>query len=299
MTRNSAEEQAHAIVLLYNSGHVIAVIPQTFVYGIYTVLIPVSSYVMLYSRRGLATRARKILFGMTIFMFKLSTTHWIASIATLIRLIQVWFLAADPDARICPHGWSSRLACMGVMLGGWNEDFEDVSVYARSRYGRSRTEIRNNLDTAVDGRSRAGKNFVLLIETGALYSVSCLTVLMSSLIPLKGLDGTVADLYTPVSTQLAGIYPVVVLLLITQDYTLDRTVRAFASGGVEIQTGFHHSGQLDTMRFHRQSMADLVSSDMEENRSRDCRYYGILEWSFKTRTIERPATNSIFKNLMG
>ncbi|KAH7872872.1 uncharacterized protein C8R40DRAFT_1071503 [Lentinula edodes] len=87
MTRNSAEEQAHAIVLLYNSGHVIAVISQTFVYGIYTVLIPVSSYVML--RRGLATRAQKILFGMTIFMFALLTTHWIASIATLIRLIHV------------------------------------------------------------------------------------------------------------------------------------------------------------------------------------------------------------------
>ncbi|KAJ3933646.1 MAG: hypothetical protein NXY57DRAFT_998041 [Lentinula lateritia] len=100
MTRNSAEEQAHAIVLLYNSGHVIAVIPQTLVYGIYTVLIPVSSYVML--RRGLATRARKILFGMTMFMFALSTTHWIASIATLIRLIQVWFLAADPDAQSGP-----------------------------------------------------------------------------------------------------------------------------------------------------------------------------------------------------
>ncbi|KAJ3859017.1 hypothetical protein EV359DRAFT_51476, partial [Lentinula novae-zelandiae] len=68
--------------------------------GIYTVLIPVSSYVML--RRGLATRARKILFGMTMFMFALSTTHWIASIATLIRLIQVWFLAADPDAQSGP-----------------------------------------------------------------------------------------------------------------------------------------------------------------------------------------------------
>lgn len=36
------------------------------------------------------------------FMFALSTTHWIASIATLIRLIQVWFLAADPDAQSGP-----------------------------------------------------------------------------------------------------------------------------------------------------------------------------------------------------
>lgn len=54
------------------------------------------------SRRGLATRARKILFGMTVFMFLLSTANWIASISTLIQLLQAWFLAPDPDSRSVP-----------------------------------------------------------------------------------------------------------------------------------------------------------------------------------------------------
>ncbi|KAE9386386.1 hypothetical protein BT96DRAFT_539351 [Gymnopus androsaceus JB14] len=101
MSQNSAEEHEHAVILLYHSGHVIAVIPQTLVYGIYAVLIPVSSYIMFH--RGLATRARKILFGITIFMFLLSTAYWIASISTLIQLIQAWFLSVDPDTQTAPN----------------------------------------------------------------------------------------------------------------------------------------------------------------------------------------------------
>ncbi|KAJ4482911.1 hypothetical protein C8J55DRAFT_510965 [Lentinula edodes] len=324
MAQNGAEEHEHAVTLLYHSGHVIAVIPQTLVYGIYAVLVPVSSYVML--RRGLATRARKILFGISIFMFLLSTVYWIASVSTLIQLIQVWFLDSNPDAHSAPNYlpilnalalvnyimtdgvvvWRAWVLCSGdgtkaltmclFMLG-----LATVSVTAtivirialmvidtqvgelsnQLNHGinvtqvatlvlslltnslatflislkawRSRTEIRNNLDSAVDRHSRAGKIFALLVETGVIYSLSCLTVFVSSLIPLK--EGTLGDLYTPVNIQFAGIYPVAVLLLVTQNHTLDRTVRAFASG-VE-QTQFHHTGQLDTMRFQRGSVISL------------------------------------------
>ncbi|KAJ3874166.1 hypothetical protein F5051DRAFT_336331, partial [Lentinula edodes] len=257
--------------------------------GIYPVLIPVSSYVML--RRGLATRARKIFLGMTIFMFALSTTHGIASIATLIRLIQVLFLAADPDAQsgptflplfnalilvnyvltdgvviwrawvLCSVDGTKTLTCCGfsviatiaIHITLMVIDIKETGeLGSQLNYSINVTQVatlvlsllRNLLATMVsflflpasstlalaniqvlqmNGRSWAGKIFVLLIETGAFYSVSYLTVLLSSLIPLKGLDGTVGDLYTPVSTQLAGIYPVVVLLLITQDYLTEQS----------------------------------------------------------------------------
>ncbi|KAH7874894.1 uncharacterized protein C8R40DRAFT_234503 [Lentinula edodes] len=320
MSQNSDEEHEHAVILLYNSGHVIGVILQTFVYGIYAVLIPVSSYIML--RRGLATRARKILFGMTIFMFLLSTANWIASISTLIQLLQAWFLAPDPDSRSVPtylpffsalilvnyiltdgvvvwrawvlcsvDGTKSLMMCF-FMLGlatvsvcttiviriillidrrrspelnsrlTQGIDVTQVATLVLSlatnslatflislKAWRNRTEIQDKLDSTVDRRSKAGKIFALLIETGIIYSISCLTVLMSTLIPLK--EGTLGDLYTPVNTQLAGIYPIVVLVLVTQNHTLDRTVRAFASG-IE-QTHDHYSGQLETIRFQRQS----------------------------------------------
>ncbi|KAJ3768976.1 hypothetical protein FB446DRAFT_749707 [Lentinula raphanica] len=327
MVQNSAEEHEHAVILLYHSGHVIAVIPQTLVYGIYAVLIPVSSYIML--RRGLKTKARKVLFGVTIFMFLLSTSYWIASISTLIQLIQVWFLAPDPDARSAPNYlpffnalilvnyiitdgvvvWRAWVLCSVdgtraltmclFMLGlatvsvsatiairialiaintqtgeAFNKLNHGINVtqvatlilslltnsLATSlislKAWRSRVEIRNSLENAVDRHSRAGKIFALLIETGVIYSLSCLTVLISTLIPLK--EGTLGDLYTPVNTQLAGIYPVVVLLLITRNHTLDRTVRAFASGA-EQTTSLHLSRQLGTMRFQRRSMMSTVS----------------------------------------
>jgi len=35
---------------------------------------------------------RKFLFGMSLFMFVLATVYWALSFATLIRLIQIWFL---------------------------------------------------------------------------------------------------------------------------------------------------------------------------------------------------------------
>ncbi|KAJ4478420.1 hypothetical protein J3R30DRAFT_2898232 [Lentinula aciculospora] len=312
MAHNSAEEHEHAVILLYHSGHVIAVIPQTFVYGIYAVLIPVSSYVML----GLATRARKILFGLTIFMFLLSTVYWIASISTLIQLIQVWFLAADPNARSAPNYlpffnalvlvnyiltdgvvvWRAWVLCsvdgtktltfclfmLGLAIVSVTATIairivlmiintQTGELFDQLNHGinvtqawRNCTEIRDDLDATVDRHSRAGKIFALLIETGIIYSLSCLTVLVSTLIPLK--EGTLGDLYTPVNTQLAGIYPVVVLLLLTQEHKLGRTVRAFASG-VE-QTGIHHSGQLDTIRFQHRSMSSNTSH-MSEVQVRD------------------------------
>ncbi|KAJ3989531.1 hypothetical protein F5890DRAFT_1451684 [Lentinula detonsa] len=367
MTQNSAEEQQHAIVLLYNSGHVIAVIPQTFAYGksfqpsfsigsfryklltgIYAVFFSVSSYVMF--RRGLATLARKALFGISIFMFLMSTIHWTASIVTLIRIIQVWFLALDPDAQKPPNFlplfnvlilvnfflsdgvvvWRAWVLCsvdgtkilmmclfmlglvfvsviatiafrITLMVSGVVHPGSDplavrftqainvtqVATLVLSlstnllatflislKAWKSRIEIRNILNSSTDRQSRAGKIFALLIETGVMYSVSCLMVLVSSLIPLKGLDGTVGDLYTPLSAQLAGIYPIVVLLLISHSYTLDRTVRAFSSGLEQFdenQIPIIHSGPLETMRFrvnhHRESV--IAAGHFFGNRSDD------------------------------
>ncbi|KAJ4498555.1 hypothetical protein C8R41DRAFT_864735 [Lentinula lateritia] len=258
------------------------------------------------SRRGLATRARKILFGMTVFMFLLSTANWIASISTLIQLLQAWFLAPDPDSRSVPTYlpffsalilvnyiltdgvvvWRAWVLCSvdgtkSLMMCFFMLGLATVSVCttiviriillidkrrspelnSRLTQGIDVTQVAtlvlslatNSLATFLISlkawRSKAGKIFALLIETGIIYSISCLTVLMSTLIPLK--EGTLGDLYTPVNTQLAGIYPIVVLVLVTQNHTLDRTVRAFASG-IE-QTHDHYSGQLETIRFQRQS----------------------------------------------
>ncbi|KAF5388962.1 hypothetical protein D9757_005027 [Collybiopsis confluens] len=333
MTLNSEEEHQHAVDLLYHSGHIIGIIPQTFVYGIYAVLIPVSSFIML--RRGLTTRARKILFGMIIFMFLLSTAYWIISMVSLLQLYKLYFLDPDPDAEspnsnylqlanalvlinyvltdgvvvwrawvLCSADGIKALSMCLFMLGLAavsvtstigiriiliiiNNDPSAVLLNDRLSLGinvtqvatlvmsvftnslatsiisikawRGRVQIRDDLGAASTGNLRAGKIFALLIETGVLYTLSCLTVLIATVIPVE--LGTLGDLYTPVNVQLAGIYPVVVLLLITHDKSLDRTVRVFASG-VEI-SGFHISTrQIESgMHFERRSVLSTRSDE--------------------------------------
>ncbi|KIK60228.1 hypothetical protein GYMLUDRAFT_615342 [Collybiopsis luxurians FD-317 M1] len=321
MALNSIEEHEHALFLLYRS--IIAALTQTFVYGIYAVLVPVSTYIML--RRGLATRARKVLYGMIIFMFIQSTASWIASISALIQLIQVWFLAADPDVGTEPHytvlfsalmsinyiltdgvvvwrawvlcsadGTKALTVCLLILCLGIVSVITTVAIrialvvintqtgilFDRLNHGinatqvatlvfsiltnsiatslisikawRCRDEIQENMDAATGTNARIGKTFALLIETGVLYTLSCIMVLIFTVIPLK--EGTLGDVYTPVNTQLAGIYPVAVLLLVTHNQSLNRTVRAFASG-VE-QTGIHVTTKqlASTIQFERRSV---------------------------------------------
>ncbi|KIK60227.1 hypothetical protein GYMLUDRAFT_226282 [Collybiopsis luxurians FD-317 M1] len=334
MSQNSAEEHEHALALLYgSSGHVIAVVLQTIIYGIYVVLVPISSYIML--RRGLTTKERKILFATIIFMFIQSTASWIASVAILFESIQVWFLSPDPDAGITPNYitffnalmsvnyvltdgvvlWRAWVLCstdgtkalkiclfifclstlsvittiairiilmkvvntetvqlrhqlnqginvtqVGTLVLSVLTNFITTSIISIKAW-RSRSEIRDDLDATANIHARVRKTFALLIETGIIYTLSCLIVLIFIVIPLK--VGTLGDLFTPVNTQLAGIYPVVVLLLVTHNQSLDRTVRAFASGVEQTSLRVTTMQLASTLRIERHSVIS-TGSDMSE-----------------------------------
>ncbi|KIK52503.1 hypothetical protein GYMLUDRAFT_251208 [Collybiopsis luxurians FD-317 M1] len=132
-----------------------------------------------------------------------------------------------------------------------------------------RSEFQRTQNVAVGIGSRTGKTFALVIESGILYTISCVTAFTFSLIPLKDHKGTLGDIYTPVNTQLAGLYPVAVLLLVTSNQTLDRTVRAFASG-VD-QTGFHVTTEelTSTIHFEHRSTISIGSGVSEIDGDRD------------------------------
>ncbi|KAI0305705.1 hypothetical protein B0F90DRAFT_1094489 [Multifurca ochricompacta] len=85
-------------VLLYR---VISVIFQTFAYGIYLCLIPISIYVM--RAKGLRARSRQFLFVMTMFMFALSTLYWILSLAVTFLVFRAWFSNLDPNTHQPPN----------------------------------------------------------------------------------------------------------------------------------------------------------------------------------------------------
>jgi len=89
---SESQNHAHAIVVLYHS---IGTIAQTFVYGVYSCLVPISTFVML--RKGLRTRVRKFLFAMTVFMYIISSVDWALSVVNVIQDIQFWFLSITPE----------------------------------------------------------------------------------------------------------------------------------------------------------------------------------------------------------
>ncbi|KAJ6594248.1 hypothetical protein B0H19DRAFT_1094623 [Mycena capillaripes] len=69
--------------------------------------------------------------------------------------------------------------------------------------------------------TKADQILTLVVESGLLYCVSGLTVLIASLIRLP--VGTLGDIYTPINVQIAGAYPPVVLLLISMQRSLNET----------------------------------------------------------------------------
>ncbi|KAK7044001.1 hypothetical protein VNI00_008169 [Paramarasmius palmivorus] len=94
-------------------------------------------------------------------------------------------------------------------------------------------------------RTRGERVLVLLIESGLLYCISGVICLISSLIRLQ--DGTLGDIYTPINIQIAGIYPIVVLLLVSRGQSLDQTV---FNRTEEHRAPRTRESELDSMRFN-------------------------------------------------
>jgi len=76
----------------------------------------------------------------------------------------------------------------------------------------------------------ATKILVLFVESGLLYIIIGATVLASLFIRLP--FGTLGDILMPVGVQLAGMYPIVVLLLVDQRWTLRATT--YISSGTAV-----------------------------------------------------------------
>ncbi|KAI0084064.1 hypothetical protein BDY19DRAFT_998035 [Irpex rosettiformis] len=55
---------------------------------------------------------------------------------------------------------------------------------------------------------------ILLVESGAIYCLSSAITLISFLIRLGPLDCTLGDIFSPVQSNLAGIYPVLTMILV-------------------------------------------------------------------------------------
>ncbi|KAJ8095752.1 hypothetical protein PM082_022859 [Marasmius tenuissimus] len=85
-----------------------------------------------------------------------------------------------------------------------------------------RAWIKSDLSALGKRRTKGEKIMVLLVESGSLYCLAGIILLASTLIRLP--VGTLGNISTPVNIQIAGVYPIVVLLLVNHGKTLENTI---------------------------------------------------------------------------
>ncbi|KAJ7187874.1 hypothetical protein C8R46DRAFT_3324 [Mycena filopes] len=92
---------------------------------------------------------------------------------------------------------------------------------------------RRSIQAAFQRQTHADRILMLLLESGLLYSISGITVIVAMLVHLP--HGTLGDIYIPVNTQVAGAYAPIVLLLVRKQKSLNDT-DFLGSGGSSTNT---------------------------------------------------------------
>ncbi|KAI9456051.1 hypothetical protein BJY52DRAFT_1151321 [Lactarius psammicola] len=283
------------ITLLYRTSNLLI---QSILYGVYASLIPVSTYIMI--QKGLHSLSQKILFGITVFMFSLSTAYLAVSMADLIILIKTWYLfvglsesagtrsptetllvlfnALAPinyaltDGVVVWRAWiicrdESRKLLMApigmlvltmlgvtvtigvrvfVILDPVNRDkdrladtidiFQEITLISSLftnilgtgvislKAWRYRRWIVTDLQRVVNKRTKAERVLALLVESGVLYIFSGAMLVVSCLIRLPGSHFVLESLYSQAAVHLAGMYPVIVVILVSREASMDKTL---------------------------------------------------------------------------
>ncbi|KAI9456050.1 hypothetical protein BJY52DRAFT_608952 [Lactarius psammicola] len=282
------------ITLLYRTFNLII---QSVLYGIYALLIPVSTRIML--KKGLHSLSQKILFGVIVFMFSLSTAYLAVSIADLIILIKTWYLSiglsessgtrsptdtllilfnasapinyALTDGAVVWRAWvicrdeSRKLltapivmlvltmlnvaAAIGVRvfisidpvrdknhLATTINVFQEITLISSLvtnilgtgvislKAWRYRRWIVADLQRIVNKRTKAERVLALLVESGVFYIFSGSMLVASSLIRLPGSHIMLANIYSQATVHLAGMYPAIVVILVSREASMDKTV---------------------------------------------------------------------------
>ncbi|KAJ6594299.1 hypothetical protein B0H19DRAFT_1366199 [Mycena capillaripes] len=275
---------------------VFGLVAQTFVFGLYTLLICLSTRMLL--KRGLKALANWVLLLIILFMYLLSTAYLAYTIVYAVALLRAridapsespisdyeaiakWspvinavamlnFLLSDGVVIwrawvICQHRmrryiWVTIgflvLTSMAVFtmigfrivafvqfpdnglnkiisltpgldilqLSSWTlslvSNLSATAVVAVTAWRHRR--IMHNAFTEKEFTSNSDRILGLIVEIGVFYCLSTLITLLSSLLQLP--HGTLGDLYGPISIQIAGAYPPVVILLVGMNRSFSET----------------------------------------------------------------------------
>ncbi|KAI0692882.1 hypothetical protein BC835DRAFT_1100220 [Cytidiella melzeri] len=91
-----------------------------------------------------------------------------------------------------------------------------VAIWARRNY----RAFAKTMSSAYRASTSAERILVILAESGIVYCVSSAVLLMGQIIHTP-VGGTIGDIYSPIQVQLAGIYPSLVMILVSKQRTED------------------------------------------------------------------------------
>ncbi|KAF9055374.1 hypothetical protein BDZ89DRAFT_1055973 [Hymenopellis radicata] len=135
-----------------------------------------------------------------------------------------------------------------------------TNILATSIIGLKAWKHRQGLKVAHIKISWGVKVLILLVESGLLYCISGIVVLIFGVVRLP--VGTLGDVYMPVNVQIAGIYPIVVLLLVDYQDNHGGTVYMFENTQGEV-TGVRQSrSRFESLRFASRGTT-TVDSDVQ------------------------------------
>ncbi|KAJ3719567.1 hypothetical protein DFJ43DRAFT_1042700 [Lentinula guzmanii] len=274
MALNTTELVELGNTLLFNTSHVIGIIPEMILYGIYSTLFTVSTYIMI--GQGLDVPSREFLLGLTTFMYTVTTMYMAASIANMIQLIQSLFFGFSTrnviniqifnalflvnygltDGVVVWRAWvlcrydhrTALLTSVFFLCCALLSEMSTIAVRVTlSCLPPSDENAFLSLSRVINITQVLNLGLSLLTNltaTGTISFKACegqqispaitpnnllpkkVTILIATLIPLP--KGTLGDLYTPVNLQLAGMYPLIVLIMVNKNRTLDKVVSVFS-----------------------------------------------------------------------
>ncbi|KAH8977600.1 hypothetical protein EDB86DRAFT_3091859 [Lactarius hatsudake] len=89
---------------------------------------------------------------------------------------------------------------------------------------RYRRWIVEGLQRVVNKRTKAERVLALLVESGVFYTFSGAMLVASSLIHTPGSNFVLGTLYLQAAVHLAGIYPVIIVIVVNQEASVDKTL---------------------------------------------------------------------------
>ncbi|KZV80085.1 hypothetical protein EXIGLDRAFT_577792, partial [Exidia glandulosa HHB12029] len=84
-----------------------------------------------------------------------------------------------------------------------------------------RRMMRQTMREAETNGTKVETIFALLIESGSIYCLAGIIVVIAMVVRLP--EGTLADIFMPISVQIAGIYPTIVLVIVSMQLTMKET----------------------------------------------------------------------------